>query len=286
MSVASRWVAFGVLVFAAGAAEAASEKETPANRAERAYAVTCRVVGHLSAEDIKARHVQPLSFTVPRIVVSNGGTANIGDKSEKAFAFGDGLTVQGKRGAIERKATEGTTVEATVIAQDDTHVVLDLAVELTSTDSAENQGCPVRVDFFKARWIERVELDKTVKFTARDGHVEVTVKAIGETDRDSAPTADRNAADARPVDNTAKIAYVKYVGTRFNARHLRKQTGLQAGQPLDAARVEAGRDNLVAYYRDKGYRNAIIEIVEGTGRGDEGVVYKIDDGEQVTTVKQ
>jgi hypothetical protein len=282
MRAASSSFAVVALFVACSIGRAESDEVTPTATPARAYAVACRVVSLslLPAEAAKSRKVQPLSFTAPRIVVSSGGTATISDTTEETFVFGDAPNFQGERTPIECKATEGTRIEATVLAQDDNHVVLDLTAEFSSADAPAGEGTPVRVDFEKSRWIERVELGKPVTLTTRDWHLEVTVSPVREADADvkSERVGQLNNAgiEQRPVT----IAYVRYAGSRLKARHLTKQTGLRPGQPLEVAKVEAGRQRLLAYYREKGYSNVAISIAEGTGKDDRGVVYQIDEGEQ------
>lgn len=274
MRVASRSLAIVVWFFAGMVGQAQSDEATRPTKATRAYAVVCRIV----SETPKSGTTQPLDVTTPRMIVSNGAAATISDTSETAFAFGDGESIQGKRAVVERKVTEGMKIEATVIAQDQNQVVLDLAIELSSAEAPQREGAPVRVNFEKGRWIERVELDKPVTLAARHWHVEATVMAVSETDADVGPLREKvsNTAADQPQ---AQIAYVKYTGNRIGRRHLDKQTGLRPGQPLDVAQVRAGREKLLAYYREKGFANVAVSIKEGAREGDRGVVYQISEGE-------
>lgn len=278
MRVASISIVAAVSFLVGFAGQAKGDDVKPAKTSPRAYAVVCRIVSETPAEKTQSGTTQPLDFTVPRIVVSNGAAASVSDTSDTAFAFGDGDLIQGKRAAVERKVTEGTKIEATVIAQDENHVVLDLAIELSSADAPEGEAAPVQVNFAKGRWIERIELGKSVKFVAREWHVEATVTALSEADADAGPLLEKvgDAADHQP----GTIAYVKFTGNHIGRRHLDKQTGLQPGQPLDAAQVRAGRDRLLAYYREKGFPRVAVSIREGTGKDDLGVVYQINEGQK------
>lgn len=275
MRVASSLITVAVLLAAVGRAK--SDDATPA-ATHRAYAVVCRIVSETPAEKAQSGTTQPLDFTTPRMIVSNGAATTISDTSETAFAFGEGDLIQGKRAAVERTVTEGTTIEATVIAQDENHVVLDLAVELSSAEAPQREAAPMRVNFAKGRWIERVELGKSVKLAAREWHVEATVTAVSETDANDGPLPEKvsNAADHQP----GTIAYVKFKGNHIGRRHLVKQTGLQTGQPLDVAEVRAGREKLLAYYREKGFPRVAVSIREGTRKDDHGVVYQINEGQR------
>ena len=271
MRVASSSIAAAVLFLAGVVGQAETEDVKPARTAARAYAVVCRIVSETPAEKAQSGTTQPIDFILPRIVVGNGVAATIADTSETAFAFGEGESIQGKRAAIERKVTEGTKIDATVLAQDENHVVLDLAIELSSAEAPEGEAAPVRVNFSKGRWIERVELGKPVKLAAREWHVEATVTAVSETDANVGPLREE-ASNATADHPPGTIAYMKFTGNHIGRRHLEKQTGLQTGQPLDVAEVRAGREKLLAYYREKGFPRVAVSISEGTHEDDHGVV--------------
>ena len=141
---------------------------------------------------------QPLDFTLPRFLVTNGVAATISDTSDRAFAFGDGDLIQGKRAAVERKVTEGMKIEATVIAQDENHVVLDLAVELSSADAPAGEAAPLASISRREGGLTRPQLDKPVKFAAREWRVEATVSAVFDKDADARPLREE-------ASNTAAI---------------------------------------------------------------------------------
>lgn len=75
------------------------------------------------------------------------------------------------------------------------------------------------------------------------------------------------------------IAYVRYVGNEdVSDRKLDKDIGLKPGDPLNGFAVEEARRRLQKIYRDKGYADAHIEVIEGTKPGHQGVAFQIHEG--------
>ncbi len=75
------------------------------------------------------------------------------------------------------------------------------------------------------------------------------------------------------------MEYVRYVGNeRIKDKALNKELGLKAGDPLDRFVVEESRRRMEQFYRDKGYVEAHVEIIEGTQPGDKGVVLQVHEG--------
>jgi outer membrane protein insertion porin family len=73
--------------------------------------------------------------------------------------------------------------------------------------------------------------------------------------------------------------YVRYIGNlKLNDKIINKELGLRVGDPLNRFTVEEARRRLEQLYREKGYAEAHIEIMEGTKPGDSGVVYQIHEG--------
>ncbi len=76
-----------------------------------------------------------------------------------------------------------------------------------------------------------------------------------------------------------RIAYVRYVGNeKIKDKSLDDEIGIKAGGPMNRFAVEESLRSLQQLYRDKGYFDAHIELLEGTGPNDKGVVYSIHEG--------
>lgn len=75
------------------------------------------------------------------------------------------------------------------------------------------------------------------------------------------------------------LHYVTYAGNRvFDAKRLAKETGLQAGDPLDNWQVEEARRRILELYHNKGFPDASVTIIEGNKPEDRGAVFLINEG--------
>ncbi|MGL5096644.1 MAG: BamA/OMP85 family outer membrane protein, partial [Planctomycetia bacterium] len=78
----------------------------------------------------------------------------------------------------------------------------------------------------------------------------------------------------RPV-----IQKVEYRGnTVFREKDLREATGLQAGKAMDPGMNSIRSSEIERKYREKGYPFAKVELLEGGGKDDVNVVFKITEG--------
>ena len=78
----------------------------------------------------------------------------------------------------------------------------------------------------------------------------------------------------RPVVRNVAISGNRKVWTYT----LFKKAGIKEGDGLDPFRVEEGRRRLEEHYRNKGFNDVQIEVVEGNQVGDRGVKYLINEG--------
>ncbi|GAB6187125.1 hypothetical protein JCM17478_26270 [Thermopirellula anaerolimosa] len=75
------------------------------------------------------------------------------------------------------------------------------------------------------------------------------------------------------------LHYVTYAGNRaFDAKRLTKETGLNAGDPLDNWQVEEARRRILELYRNKGFPDASVTIIEGNKPEDRGAIFLINEG--------
>lgn len=74
---------------------------------------------------------------------------------------------------------------------------------------------------------------------------------------------------------------LKFVGNRaIPDRRLKKEAGITDGQPLDVFEVKMIKSRIEDYYREKGFPNTEVEILEGTGAEDESIVMVIHEDQQ------
>ena len=81
---------------------------------------------------------------------------------------------------------------------------------------------------------------------------------------------------------------VEFIGNRgITDRALKKEAGLEDGDPLDRHAIRMAKSKLEEYYREKGYPKTQIEIMEGTEADDQKVVFLIheDQKQRVWDVK-
>lgn len=75
------------------------------------------------------------------------------------------------------------------------------------------------------------------------------------------------------------LHYVTYAGNRaFDAKRLAKETGLNPGDPLDNWQVEEARRRILELYRNKGFPDASVTIIEGNRPEDRGAIFLINEG--------
>jgi outer membrane protein insertion porin family len=80
----------------------------------------------------------------------------------------------------------------------------------------------------------------------------------------------------RPV-----IRYVEYLGNSgIRDKKLTKETDLKVGGPVDPYAVEEARRRMLTLYRESGFNNAQITILEGNEATDQGIVFVINEGER------
>ena len=72
------------------------------------------------------------------------------------------------------------------------------------------------------------------------------------------------------------VGEVKFVGNRgLTDRQLKKETGLEDGQPLDLHQIRMAKTRIEDFYKEKGFPRTQVEIIEGTQPNDDNVVFLI-----------
>ncbi|MFO7902610.1 MAG: POTRA domain-containing protein [Pirellulaceae bacterium] len=75
------------------------------------------------------------------------------------------------------------------------------------------------------------------------------------------------------------IDEVRFIGNRrFSDKRLRKESGLEAGAPLNVYMVQEARRKIEEYYHSNGFTKTRVSIAEGAERTDRRVVLKVDEG--------
>lgn len=74
------------------------------------------------------------------------------------------------------------------------------------------------------------------------------------------------------------IKYIRFVGTKIREKTLLKKAEIAVGQPLNRYRVEESQRKLEEFFRQRGNSLVRINIQEGTKKGDQGVVFQVEEG--------
>ena len=75
------------------------------------------------------------------------------------------------------------------------------------------------------------------------------------------------------------IQYVRYIGNlKVSDKKLNNNVGLSRGDPLNRFAIEESNRRLQSFYNEQGFGEAHVEILEGTGLQDKGVVFQIHEG--------
>lgn len=85
-----------------------------------------------------------------------------------------------------------------------------------------------------------------------------------------------------------RIGEVKFLGNRgLSDKKLLKEIGVKAGDPLNAYTAEESRRKLEDVYRQQGFAQATVSLVEGNKAGDHDLVFLINEGqiERIQAVK-
>lgn len=76
--------------------------------------------------------------------------------------------------------------------------------------------------------------------------------------------------------------YVRFIGNeKIKDKKLLEQAGIREGDPLNRFSVEEARRRIEQFYRDKGYTEAHVSVIEGTKPEDAGIVFRIHEGKVV-----
>ncbi len=82
------------------------------------------------------------------------------------------------------------------------------------------------------------------------------------------------------VSERPTLAYVKYIGNeKVSDKKLAKKTELKKGAPFDMHYdIDEGKRKIEECYKEKGYNDVHVSILEGNKPGDRGAIYLINEG--------
>ena len=83
------------------------------------------------------------------------------------------------------------------------------------------------------------------------------------------------------VEERSAISTVEFVGNRgIPDRVLKKETGLEDGDPLDVHEIRMAKTKIEEFYKEKGFPKTQVEIMEGNESNDGKVVFLIHEDEK------
>lgn len=149
--------------------EPAEQEKATETKSTQIYTVECRYAG-------KGKNT---TWTLPIITLRDGEKKLIEDVGKKAFVFN--AKSDGVNTPIKREATEGTTIEVTVIGNGKNTAVLDFSLQFSGNPSLKDKKKgQVRWHTGKSRVIESVTLGKKTVASFEDADLEFVVKAVLE----------------------------------------------------------------------------------------------------------
>ncbi len=88
------------------------------------------------------------------------------------------------------------------------------------------------------------------------------------------------------VAERPSIRHIRFIGNRgFSDRKLTRETGIKVGDALNHYAVEEARRKVEEFYRSRGFTQAQIDIHEGKGTDDHGVVLYVAEGPLIQIAK-
>jgi len=155
--------------------ESAPSKTTTETKSTQQYTVECCYAG-------KGKN---MTWTLPIMTLRDGEKKLFEDVGTKSFVF-DAKT-DGVNAPIKREATEGTTIEVTVIGNGNNTAVLDFSLQLSGNPAfRDHKKGQVRWLTGKSRVIECVTLGKKTVASFEDANLEFVVKAVPENGPETA----------------------------------------------------------------------------------------------------
>ena len=77
------------------------------------------------------------------------------------------------------------------------------------------------------------------------------------------------------------IKYVRFVGNKkLSDKKLAKQAELKVGEAMHQYRVDEARRRVQEFYHERGYTEAEVEVQEGLGPNDRGIVFSVHEGKR------
>jgi hypothetical protein len=172
-------------------AEPVSTHKRPVIISKQQYTVECHCAG-------KGKN---MDWTLPIVTVQDGIKTSIEDVGQETFEYAAAQS-DGANNPIKREATEGTTIEATVIGTEKNKAILDFSLQFSGHPALKgNKKGQVRWNTLKSRVIECVTLGEKTVASFEDADLELVVKVLPEkgtgTTKTPAKSKDKLAASIR-----------------------------------------------------------------------------------------
>jgi hypothetical protein len=165
--------------------EPASAQARPPKIIKQQYTVECHYAG-------KGKN---MDWTLPVITVQDGIKTSLEDVGQKSFEYAAAQS-DGANKPIKREATEGTTIEATVIGTEKNKAILDFSLQMSGNPALKDKKKDqVRWLTMKSRVIECVTLGEKTVASFEDADLEFVVEVLPENKQQTtnAPTNSKGA---------------------------------------------------------------------------------------------
>ena len=170
--------------------------------------------------------------------------------------------------------------EVLSISEDASGVPLDADVtisdvQITGNKKVTKKKIRAELDTRAGDNLDTFKLQRDVRtLTKMEGIFDVKVK--------TKPSAETNSVVVIfEIFEFPKLEYLYFIGNKeMSDRVLNKKSELKVDDPLNIVAVEDARRKMLAFYHEKGFNKAQIEIKEGTQRSDRGAVFVVSEGPQ------
>lgn len=178
------------------------------------------------------------------------------------------------------RPVEGDLTEATVPMENTDVTISD--IQIVGNRTVSKKRIRGQIDSRAGDPLDQLKLQRDVRnLTKLKGLFDVKVK--------TQPSAEPNAVVVIfEVFEFPKLEHIYFIGNdEISSRSLTKKTELKVGDPLNIMAIEEARRKVLAFYNEKGFNKAQIEIKEGSNRTDRGAVFVVNEGpkQRVWSVK-
>lgn len=166
-----------------------------------------------------------------------------------------------------------TTEDVASVPEDSDVTISD--VQITGNQTVTKKQIRAELDTRAGENLDTFKLQRDVRnLTKMDGIFDVKVK--------TKPSAETNSVVVIfEIFEFPKLEHLYFIGNKeMSDRVLNRKSELKVNDPLNIVAVEEARRKILAFYHEKGFNKAQIEIKEGTKRSDRGAVFLVSEGPQ------